>query len=174
MADHQWLSDETPEAEQQLIKAGVTTVARLVQSAGEVLGLSAMAARNVIADTIVTRQQNLAATRIPIVEASPVVEATYDEVVEVTNGFFEGIVDVFPYESNPNRCRTNFTVGYDAFSRLFLEDRTIDFASASYQEDLVTDVSYLLKLPFGVSYSCYWGFSTVIKNPVDDTLSEED
>ena len=86
-----------------------------------------MAARNVIADTIVTHKQNLAAAHIPLVEASPDVEAspivmgTFDDAVAVTNGFFEGVVDVFPFESNPNRCRTNFTVGYDAFSRLFLE-----------------------------------------------------
>ena len=32
----------------------------------------------------------------------------------------------------------------------------------------------MLRFPFGVSYSCYWGFSTVITNPADDTLSEED
>ena len=89
-----------------------------------------MAARNVIADTIATRKQNLAAARIPLVEAS--VPTTYEKVVDVTNGFFEGIVDVFPYESNPSRCRSNFTVSYDAFSRLFLEESTVAFTSTAY------------------------------------------
>jgi len=44
------------------------------------------------------------------------------------------------------------------------------------QEDFITDLSYLLKLPYGISYSCYWGFSTVLINddPYIDGLTQDE
>lgn len=40
----------------------------------------------------------------------------------------------------------------------------------------MTDASYLLKLPFGISYSCYWGFSTVLINedPMADGIMTQE
>ena len=37
---------------------------------------------------------------------------------ELVNGVFTGIVEVFPYDSNPARCKSNFTQGYDAAIRM--------------------------------------------------------
>lgn len=54
----------------------------------------------------------------PKVGAAP---TGFQAVTDYINGFFEGLVDVFPYDSNPQRCRNNFTVSYDAFDRLFLD-----------------------------------------------------
>lgn len=53
---------------------------------------------------------------------SPIVEqSTTQDYIDITNGVFEGLTDVFGYDSLQVRCRTNFTVGYDAFYRLFLD-----------------------------------------------------
>lgn len=108
----------------------------------------------------------------------------FTAVTDFTNGFFEGIVDVFPYESNPQRCRNNFTVSYDAFNRMFLlgsSDGGYDWVNGwgdnTFNEGIVKDTSFLLKLPFGASYSCYWGFSTVIIEPdpyEDGELTEDE
>lgn len=71
---------------------------------------------------------------------------------------------MFPYESNQVRCKTNFTQGYEAGVRMS-ERTSFNFVSdTSDQENFITDVSYLLKFPFGISHSCYWGFSTVLIN----------
>jgi len=44
------------------------------------------------------------------------------------------------------------------------------------QKEIITDIAYLLKLPFGISHSCYWGFSTVLVNadPWEDGVLTED
>lgn len=44
------------------------------------------------------------------------------------------------------------------------------------QKEIITDIAYLLKLPFGISHSCYWGFSTVLVNvdPMEDGFMSED
>ena len=91
------------------------------------------------------------------------------------NGVAEGIVDVFPYESNPRRCQTNFTTGYTAFNRLFINRKTFDLYDTTYQSEVVTDTAYILRFPFGVSYSCYWGFSTVLfeGDPLEDGILSE-
>jgi hypothetical protein len=39
----------------------------------------------------------------------------------------------------------------------------------------VTDTAYILRFPFGASYSCYWGFSTVLfeGDPLEDGILSE-
>lgn len=41
---------------------------------------------------------------------------------------------------------------------------------------MVTDISDILKAPFGISYSCYWGFSTIVvdEDPLADGVISED
>lgn len=75
MEDHQWLADDTPEVQRQIVKAGVSTFAQFVHSAGEELGRYFQAAYNVIEDTIVTYRNNLAAARTLYVQTSPKVQA---------------------------------------------------------------------------------------------------
>ena len=76
------------------------------------------------------------------------------------------------------RCKSNFTQGYDAGVRLAGYSSSLDFGDITFQNNFITDVSYLLKLPFGISHSCYWGFSTVLINadPMEDGVmtQEED
>ena len=50
------------------------------------------------------------------------------------------------------------------------------FSDSTFQTNFVTDLSYLLKVPFGVSHSCYWGFSTVLINedPMADGIMTEE
>ena len=104
----------------------------------------------------------------------------FQAVTDYINGFFEGLVDVFPYDSNPQRCRNNFTVSYDALDRLFLNseyDWVDGWNDDSQSEGIITDLAYLLKWPFGASYSCFWGFSTVIVEPdpyADGEISEDE
>jgi len=51
-----------------------------------------------------------------------------------------------------------------------------DFGSTTFQKRFVTDVAYLLQIPFGLSHSCFWGFSTVLINvdPMEDGVLSED
>jgi len=52
-----------------------------------------------------------------------------------------------------------------------------DILNAEDQEEVIDDVADLLKLPFGASYSCYWGFSTILINEdpmADGVLTEEE
>lgn len=92
------------------------------------------------------------------------------------NGFFTGVTDVFPYESNVTRCSTNVTQGSNAFDRLFIKEKTLDWQSTDFQENLVTDLSYLLIFPYGVSYSCYYGYTSILINedPMADGILTED
>lgn len=64
----------------------------------------------------------------------------------------------------------NFTTGYDSFNRLFLSGNVPDFNSEEYIRDSITDISMMLEFPFGVSYSCYWGFSTLV--PPDTPITK--
>ena len=105
---------------------------------------------------------------------TPVVKQTTSTIVtEVTNGVFEGLTDVFGYDSLQVRCRTNFTVGYDAGNRMYGNFGNFDWGDATFQENFITDVSYLLQFPFGVCYSCFWG-TLEIRDTEDDSLSDED
>ena len=67
--------------------------------------------------------------------------AAYDPWPDTQNlfyGFVNGIIDVFPYESLPSRCRGNITQIYNAIFNLF-------FASPlpyTWPED---DVQYMLE-----------------------------
>lgn len=47
---------------------------------------------------------------------------------------------------------------------------------STFQNNFVTDLSYLLKFPFGSLYSCWWGFSTIIwkGDPYEDGVLTED
>lgn len=102
----------------------------------------------------------------PVVGAAP---TGFNAATDFMNGFFEGLVDVFPFESNPQRCRNNFTVSYDAIDRMFVKNKDNGgydwkegWGDEAFNQNIITDTAYILKLPFGASYSCYWGFSTLI------------
>ena len=58
----------------------------------------------------------------------------------------------------------------------FDEDLKWDFGDTTFQKRFVTDVAYLLQIPFGLSHSCFWGFSTVLINvdPMEDGVLSED
>lgn len=88
----------------------------------------------------------------------PKVGVTTTEVGQLANGFFIGMVDVFPYESNPKRCQTNATQGYNAFDHLFLNYDDYQLGTATSQLEVITDVSDLLRFPYGISFSCYYGY----------------
>ena len=68
-----------------------------------------------------------------MVERTPIVEATtFEMATDITNGVFEGVTGVFAYDSTQVRCRTNFTVGYDAFRRMFLDNRQFEFGDVTF------------------------------------------
>jgi len=52
---------------------------------------------------------------------------------ELINGIFTGIVEVFPYESNQVRCKSNFTQGYDAFRRMFIDEPSWNLSEITVQ-----------------------------------------
>lgn len=182
--DHKWLDDETPEEYKNLAKAIVTTAARLTHSWGQSFGQKFEEKKALFANSV-RGYKDYAQTLIPKKE-EPQVGAKptgFPAATDFMNGFFEGLVDVFPYDSNPQRCRTNFTVSYDAFERLFLQngeagayDWKNGWGDEDFQTGIITDFAYLLKLPFGASFSCYWGFSTVIvqPDPYEDNVLTED
>lgn len=81
---------------------------------------------------------------------------------------------MFPYESNPVRCQGNFTQVYSAGTRLAT---LAGLSDATSRTEFITDLSYILKAPFGISYSCYYGFSTILVNEdpmADGVLSPEE
>lgn len=90
---------------------------------------------------------------------------TGTDVANAANGFFIGMVDVFPYESNPKRCQTNSTQGYTAFDHLFLNSDDYDLGTSTSQLDVITDVSDLFRFPYGISYSCYYGVTDIVQTP---------
>jgi len=103
-------------------------------------------------------------------------ESTQVSAGKFINGVFTGIVEVFPYDSNQVRCKSNFTAGYTAVNNL-VNTESWTFSDATFQKNFITDFADVLKLPFGVSHSCYWGFSTVLVNDdpmADGIMSEEE
>ena len=73
---------------------------------------------------------------------------------ELGNGIFVGLVDVFAYDSHPRACQTSFTTGSTAFSHLFLGAVTYVWSDTTSQENLISDIAYILNFPYGVSYHC--------------------
>lgn len=107
--DHEWLNDETPAHESALLKSTVYALASGAHGLGETVGSSQGAFEQF-------KQGFMSQARVE----QPQVGFTTDDGTGLMNGLIEGIVDVFPYESNPQRCRSNFTEGYSAFDRMFL------------------------------------------------------
>ena len=71
------------------------------------------------------------------------------------------------------------TSAYQATNNLWktFTAATIPYNEVNWQRYFVTDVSSLLKIPFGLSYSCYWGFSVVLidEDPWEDgVLTQEE
>ena len=103
---------------------------------------------------------------------------TFDVQTDVLNilyGIVNGAIDVFPYSSNPNRCRNNITQSWGAVVNWY--NWNYDFIGS--EDDRLTvfkEISYFIELPFGVCYSCYWGFSTILidHDPYEDGIITED
>jgi hypothetical protein len=88
------------------------------------------------------------------------------EAWQLLYGIANGIFDVFPYKSNPNRCRNNITQAWGAAENWYYW--TYDFlGSADDRLTVFKEISYFIELPFGVCYSCYWGFSTIFDYGAD-------
>lgn len=190
MQAHEWMDeDEVTDTHRAVVKTGVSTLGRFVHSVGETFGAGVALAKGAFEAKIAAkRQRNEEELRareqmesLMMVDGeTPVVKQTVsnDQYGQFINGVFTGIVEVFPYESNQVRCKSNFTQGYDAGVRLAGYSSSLDFGDITFQNNFITDVSYLLKLPFGISHSCYWGFSTVLINadPMEDGVmtQEED
>lgn len=191
LEENEWAQNQVHEAHKPMLQAAATAGARYVHSAGEAFGMSLAAAKMVVGNTFKAKVDNfnqkkdeilLAEYELPFV--GPVVGQTITQkVAQGANGVFTGIVDVFPYDSNPTRCQGNFTNGYNAgerfYMRIFDADTraAFDILNAEDQEEVIDDVADLLKLPFGASYSCYWGFSTILINEdpmADGVLTEEE
>ena len=85
-------------------------------------------------ESLLLQQSRLLADSFEV--ETPVVKATSAaDGGDFINGVFTGIVEVFPYESNQVRCKSNFTQGYDAGSRMFFDDSTTwDFGSTTFQK----------------------------------------
>jgi hypothetical protein len=85
---------------------------------------------------------------------------------------FTGVVETQPYDSNTYRCKGNFTAGYDAGDRYYNSFNTIadQWDEREYQTNWFTDLSYILKVPFGVPFSCYFGYEdiAVLEDPYED------
>lgn len=77
---------------------------------------------------------------------------------------------MFPYESNARMCRDNVTQGANAVTRLVTGafSSTYDLSTTTGTEYLTTDLSYLLKIPYGVSFSCYYGYEDISYNTIEE------
>ena len=92
--------------------------------------------------------------------------------MKLANGVFTGVVETQPYDSNTYRCKGNFTQGYDSSLRYGNSFTTIgtDWDEPTYQANWFTDLSYIMKIPFGVPFSCYYGYVdiAVLEDPYED------
>lgn len=91
-------------------------------------------------------------------------------------GFANGIVDVFPYESLPSRCRGNVTQIYQAVNNLFLAD-PLPYTWPEDDVEYMYEIQSILQFPYGVTFSCAFSFTQVFiaDNPkADGELTEEE
>ena len=74
------------------------------------------------------------------------------------------MVETQPFDSNSVRCKGNFTLGYDSGNRLYTSSKSFldSYTQHTWQENYVQDVAYLMKIPFGVPYSCYYGYEDIV------------
>lgn len=86
------------------------------------------------------------------------------------------MIDVFPYKSNPNRCRNNITQSWAAVNHWLAANWNYDLTKEDDRLSFIKEISYLIELPFGVCYSCYWGFSTILldHDPMEDGILTQD
>ena len=68
-------------------------------------------------------------------------------------GFANGVVDVFPYESLPSRCRGNITQIYQAINNLFFADPN-PYSWPENDIDYMYEIQSILQFPYGVTFSC--------------------
>ena len=132
MSDHEWLGDEDndyqiTDTHRTVVKTGVSTFANFVYSAGEAFGATVAALKGAFEAKMAAKKQKYEFEQqqeqsLMMVEEGhgatvkqTVAESDYGQFL---NGVFTGIVEVFPYESNQVRCKTNFTQGYDAGVRM--------------------------------------------------------
>jgi len=97
----------------------------------------------------------------------------------MSNGFFTGMVETQPYDSNSTRCKGNFTLGYDSGYRIYDYSKIIvdNYDKPTYQTNFIQDIAYVMKVPFGVPYSCYYGYEDIMVNEdpwADGRLSIEE
>lgn len=181
MEDHAWMDEDTPEPTRKLMASTVATATETVaETAGSAFAMTLAATGNVLKNTAQVARQGIktgvkAAGRQKM---GPQVGApTGLDVADAANGFFEGLVDVFPYESNPKRCQTNSTQGYTAFDHLFLNYDKYDLGTSTSQLDAITDISDIFRFPYGISYSCYYGYTDIMQEPPEyddwDSLTPE-
>lgn len=74
------------------------------------------------------------------------------------------MVETQPFDSNSVRCKGNFTLGYDSSNRLYTSSKTITtmYEEATYQKNYIQDIAYVMKVPFGVPFSCFYGYEDIM------------
>lgn len=115
-------------------------------------------------------------------EAHPKVGVTFptydgwESTQDVIYGFSNGVVDVFPYESLPSRCRGNITQIYQAMDNLFFKSPS-PYTWPEDDMDYMYAIQSILQFPYGTTFSCSFSFTQVFiadnPNP-DDELTEEE
>lgn len=73
-------------------------------------------------------------------------------------GFLNGATDVFPYDSLPDLCRDNVTETKKTYLDLFVDSR---YVRPEENLQYYTAISEFLTYPYGLSFSCLFGASTV-------------
>ena len=175
------------DAKKTAVKVGVSTLGRFAHSAGESFG-TLLAAASATAATMVPKpkgqQESLKFEEpenlfVDLEPEAPVVEATAQawdtaNIFKATNGFFTGMVETQPFDSNSYRCKGNFTSGYDSGNRIITQSKTFatQYLEHTFQKNYIQDLSYLMKIPFGVPYSCYNGYEDIMvqDDPYEDGL----
>lgn len=82
------------------------------------------------------------------------------------------MVETQPFDSNSVRCKGNFTLGFDSGNRLYTSSKTITtmYEEATYQKNYIQDIAYVMKVPFGVPFSCFYGYEDIMveDDPMED------
>ena len=156
----------------------MSTLGRFAHDAGEKFGAGLAAASVMLNSTVKPKERFTPEEPINLQTTTTTTTTTTSfswdatQALKVTNGFFTGMVETQPYNSNSYRCKGNFTLGYDSGQRLYNDTKffTTSWNTFQFQKNLMLDLSYVMKIPFGIPYSCYGSYEDIMvdKDPYED------
>ena len=154
------------------MKAGLPTFVRTVQQKADDMQEKYEKHADVVYETVNKQIENHK-NKISSLKANvmlPLAEFDgWDSGQEFIYGFANGAVDVFPFQSLPDRCRGNVTSVYQAVNNLFFAD-PLPYSWPEDDVEYMFQIQDIMQFPYGVSFSCAFSFLQIFitDDPVAD------